>query len=111
MATGITYSTTGRKRDLRTVIVNEVRSTVVLLPTGSLDVVVAKLLEGTASRHQFWAEELGTDPADHTFIVPADQIIARREIIVSAIFKHRRAEHDGQSLSDRHHRPAGLPAR
>ena len=96
MATALTYSTSGRKRDLRTALVDEVRSTVVLLPTGSLDVVTAKLLEGTASRHQFWAEVLGTNPADHTFICPADQIIARREITVAAIVKHRRAGHDGR---------------
>lgn len=87
----ITYRTGTRARDLRTVICSDVRESVVLLPTGSLDVVTAKLLEGTSSRHEFWAEQLGTDPSDHTFICPADQVVAKRPINIAVIVKTRKA--------------------
>jgi hypothetical protein len=63
----------------------------VLLPSGALKVVTAKLLEGTSSRHDFWAGVLGTHPADHEFICPAEQVIATREITVAAIVKRRKA--------------------
>lgn len=91
MATeALTYRSGPRKSDLRTVIVEDVRSTVVLLPTGRLDVLTAKLLEGTTSRHSFWAEVLGTDPADHQFICPADQFVARRPIQIAVkVKKHK----------------------
>jgi hypothetical protein len=82
----ITYQSGPRKSDLRTVICDDVRTSVVLLPEGRLDIVQAKLLCGTASRCDFWAEELGlTDP--HDFAVPADKIRARREMQVGAVVK------------------------
>jgi hypothetical protein len=83
----ITYQSGPHKRDLRTVIVEDVRSSVVLLPTGSLDVVMAKLLHGTACRHEFWDEQLGTSGDD--FAVAAEQVVARRPITVAAIAKHQ----------------------
>jgi hypothetical protein len=92
MAEAITYQSGLRKSDLRTVLVTEVNQSVVLLPAGSLRVLTAKLLEGTTSRHDFWAEILGTDPADHTFICPADRVVAQREITVAAIVKSRKAK-------------------
>jgi hypothetical protein len=82
MAQAITYRTTEKRNDLRTVVVENVRSTVVLLPQGSLDVVQAKLLHGTSCAHSFWAAELGTD--SDTFIVPAAQIVQTREIQIAA---------------------------
>jgi hypothetical protein len=90
MPTAITYQSGPHKRDLRTVICSDVRESVVLLPSGRLDVMVGKLLEGTASRHVWWAEILGTDTDDHEFICPTDQVVARREISVAAIVKSRK---------------------
>jgi hypothetical protein len=83
MATAITYSTTGRKRDLRTVVVEDVRQSVVILPTGRLDVTMAKLLHGTTCRCEFWVEALGTDPGSDDFVIPADQVVAVREIAIA----------------------------
>jgi hypothetical protein len=88
MATAITYSTTGRKRDLRTVLVEDVRRTVVLLPSGSLDVILAKLLHGTSCAHKFWDEALGTVGDD--FVIPADQVVSQRELQVAVrVKKHK----------------------
>ena len=88
MATAITYSTTGRKSDLRTVIVEDAHSSVVLLPTGRMDVVMAKLLHGTACRHSFWDEVLGTSGDD--FVVPAEQVVAQREMQIAVkVRKHK----------------------
>lgn len=90
MATAITYRTTGRRSDLRTVLVDEVQESVVLLPTGPLDLIVGKLLHGTTCRHEFWAEALGTDPDSDHFAVPAEQVVARREMQVAVrIKKHK----------------------
>ena len=86
----ITYRTCEKRSALRTVVVEDVCNTVVLLPTGSLDVVTATLLEGTTSRHSFWAEALATDPADHQFICPADQLVARRPIQIAVKVKSRK---------------------
>lgn len=88
MATAITYSTTGKARDLRTVVCEDVRSTVVLLPTGSLDIVQAKLLCGTSSRCDFWADELGLKDA-HDFAVPAAQIVAQRPMQIAVKAHHK----------------------
>ena len=89
MATAITYSTTGKARDLRTVLVEDVRNSVVLLPTGRLDVVQAKLLHGTACRCSWWAEVLGSDPASDDFLVPSAQIVAQREMTVAVKTHHK----------------------
>lgn len=89
MATALTYRTSVKRSALRTVICDDVHSSVVLLPTGSLNVVTAKLLHGTACRHPQWAEWLGTDPDDDAFIVPADQVVAQREIAIAVRIKHK----------------------
>jgi hypothetical protein len=84
MATAaITYQSGPRARDLRTVLVDEVRQTTLLLPTGSLDVVQAKLLHGRACRHEWWAEQIGTDPASDDFVAPAEVVRAIRTLNVT----------------------------
>jgi hypothetical protein len=90
MATALTYRTSDRKGDLRTVVVKDVRQSVVLLPTGSFDVLTAKLLEGTSSRHSFWAEALGTNPGDHLFICPTSQVVTQRPITVATVVRRRK---------------------
>jgi hypothetical protein len=86
----ITYRTGTKARDLRTVIVDDVRKSVVLLPTGSLDVVTAKLLCGSQCATPFWHEQLGISGAD--FAVTANQVVARRPITVATIAKHNHVE-------------------
>ena len=86
----LTYQSGPKARDLRTVICEDVRTSVMLLPTGSLDVITAKLLHGTACRHVWWSEQLGTDPDDDTFIVPAAQVVAQREMNVAVKAHHRK---------------------
>lgn len=86
-AVAVTYQSGPRAKDLRTVIVEDVRTSVVLLPTGSLDVVRAKLLCGSQCATEFWHDQLGT--SGDTFIVSADQVVAQREIRVSTIAKHK----------------------
>ena len=71
-ATAITYRSGPRKSVLRTVLVSDVRQSVVLLPTGTFDLLIAKLLHGSQCAHSFWAEELGLDPESDEFI-PADK--------------------------------------
>jgi hypothetical protein len=88
MATALTYRTGTSSSTLRTVIVEDVSRSVVLLPSGSLDVVRAKLLCGTSSACGFWAEELGlSDP--HDFIVQADQVVQTRPIQIAAKARHK----------------------
>jgi hypothetical protein len=91
MATvAITYRSGPGARDLRTVVCDDMRSTVVLLPTGSLDIVQAKLLHGTSCRHEFWAEVLGTDPASDDFAVEKSQVVQVREINIAVKATHKR---------------------
>lgn len=89
MATALTYRSGPKARDLRTVIVEDVRKSVVLLPAGRLDIVTAKLLHGTACRCVWWAEHLGTDPDSDDFVVQADQIVAQREMQIAVRTKHK----------------------
>jgi hypothetical protein len=91
MAVAITYRTSTSRSALRTVLVEDVRRTVVLLPTGRLDVVTAKLLQGTCSRHDWWAQVLGTDPASTDFVVGADQVVAERPIQIAVKVIKRKA--------------------
>lgn len=86
MTEAITYRSGSKARDLRTVIVRDVRSTVLLLPSGSLDVITAKLLCGSSCATDFWHQQLGTSGDD--FIVHAAQVVARRPITVATIAKH-----------------------
>jgi hypothetical protein len=90
MAQAITYKTGTSRSALRTVIVDDVRESVVLLPAGRLDVVHAKLLHGTSCRHAWWAEVLGTDPDSDDFIVPAEQIVQRREMNIAVKARHHK---------------------
>ena len=90
MATAITYSTTGRSKDLRTVVVEDVQNTVVLLPAGRLDVVQAKLLHGTADRCSWWADQLGVPHTDD-FVIPAASVVAQREMKIAVKIKTRKA--------------------
>lgn len=86
MAVALTYQSGPRANDLRTVLVDDVRTSVVLLPAGRLDIVQAKLLCGIASRCDFWAQELGLQDA-HDFAVPADKIRSQREMQIGARVK------------------------
>lgn len=95
-ATAITYRTSKRARDLRTVLVTDVRQSTVLLPTGSLDVVLGKLLHGSPCAHKFWDQELGTEGDD--FAVPAEQIVARRPMTVAGKPLYRGVFADGTLL-------------
>ena len=91
MATAITDSTTGRRSDLRTIVVEteSVQSTVVLLPAGRLDVVVAKMLCGTTSRCDFWTQELGlSDP--HSFAVPQSSVVQIRQMKIATVVKNHK---------------------
>jgi hypothetical protein len=83
MATAITYRTGDSASKLRTVIVDEVKRTVVLASSERLELVQAKLLHGTACRHFEWAEWLDLDPDDDSFAVAADQVHAIRHMPVA----------------------------
>ena len=87
----ITYQSGSKARDLRTVIVEDARRSVVLLPTGKMEIVQAKLLHGTACRHEFWAQALGTDPQSDDFVVEASQVRAQREMKIAVKIKTRKA--------------------
>jgi hypothetical protein len=81
VASAITYRTGASGRDLRTVIVRDPRECDVLLPGRErMRVILGELLEGTASAHSWWAEQLGLDPESHDFVCPADQVVAQREL-------------------------------
>jgi hypothetical protein len=90
MATALTYKSGPKARDLRTVLLEDVRESVLLLPTGRLDVVVGKLLHGTTCRHTFWAAELGTDPDSDDFAVPAELVRQRREMKIATIVRRHK---------------------
>lgn len=92
-ATAITYRTGTSARELRTVLLDDVRESVVLLPAGSLDLVLGKLLHGTQCAHSFWAEQLGDQGDD--FAVPAEQIVARRPMTVAGKPRYRATFEDG----------------
>ena len=89
MAVAITYESGPKARDLRTVLVEDVHQSTVLLPTGALDVTQAKLLHGTACRCSWWAEQLGTEPESDDFIVSTAQIVAKREMAVAVKTHHK----------------------
>ena len=56
------------------------------IPQGSLAVVHAKLLHGTACRCQFWNEVLGTTGDD--FVIPAAQVVAQRPMQIAVKARH-----------------------
>jgi hypothetical protein len=84
VASAITYQSGSRRSDLRTVIAEDVQRAVVLLPSGRLEVLTAKLLHGTTCAHRFWADELGLDADDDTFSCPAEMVRAVRDIKIAA---------------------------
>ena len=83
----LTYQSGPRKSDLRTVVVEDARRSVVLLPQGRMEIVQAKLIHGTACRCSWWAEVLGTGPASDDFVVEASQIRQQREMKIAARVK------------------------
>lgn len=89
-AQAITYSTAGRKRDLRTVVVEDVRTSVVLLPTVRQEIMTGRLLDGTSSRHDWWAEILGLPADSYDFAVAADQVVAQHPIQIAVKVKTRK---------------------
>jgi hypothetical protein len=90
-ATAITYRTGESRSKLRTVLLSDVRDSVVLLPAGRMDVMVGKLLHGSGScAHKFWAEVLGTDPDSDGFAVPAAQVVRRREVAIAVRVKRHK---------------------
>ena len=70
MVVAITYRTGYKLGALRTVIVDDADSSVVLLLQGRIAITTGKLLHGTACRCSWWAEVLGTSGDD--FAVAAD---------------------------------------
>jgi hypothetical protein len=89
MATAVTYQSGPRKNDKRTVLLDEVRTSVLLLPTGRMEIMTGKLLHGTACRHTFWAEVLGTDASSNDFMLPADLVDDVREMTVAVKSRHK----------------------
>lgn len=81
MARAVTYSTTGRARDLRTVIVDRVKVIQVLTPSGLVPIATGTLLHGPEKcAHEWWDEILGTGGSD--FAVPASLVKTVRAINV-----------------------------
>jgi hypothetical protein len=69
---------------------DDVRNSVILLPAGSIQVVLGKLLHGASCAHQFWDEALGTSGDD--FVVPASQVVQHREMAMAVRVKtHKQA--------------------
>jgi hypothetical protein len=87
--TAITYSTTGKRRDLRTVVVTGAREITVLAADGPIEVLTATVLHGTKCAHEWWAGQLGTDPDSNDFAVPIAQVVAIREMAVAGKPKFR----------------------
>ena len=94
-ATAITYQSGPRKSDLRTVLVTDVRQSVVLLPTGTFDLLIAKALHGSQCAHKFWAEELGLDPESDEFAIPAGHVVATRPMTVAGKPRYQAVFADG----------------
>jgi hypothetical protein len=86
MAVALTYRTGTAMSKLRTVIVDEARTSVVLLPTGRLEILTAKLLCGSTCATDWWNEVLGLTGTD--FAIPAAQVVQVREIGAATLGKH-----------------------
>jgi hypothetical protein len=52
-----------------------------------MEIMTGKLLHGTACRHEFWADALGTDPDDNTFAVLAAQAAQTRKMQIAVRVK------------------------
>jgi hypothetical protein len=98
MTTALTYRTCEKKSALRTVLVEDVRKSVVLLPTGRMDVVLGKLLHGPeACAHEFWDAELGTGMDSDDFVIAADQVVQIREMAIAVKVERRKSTDDSTS--------------
>lgn len=86
MATFVTYKTGTTAGKLRTVVVDEARTLVVLLPTGRLEILAAKLLCGSHCATDWWNEVLGL--AGNDFAIPTAQVVQTVERKVATIAKH-----------------------
>ena len=84
--TAITYRTGTSARALRTVVVDDVRTVVVVAPE-RMELLTGKLLHGTTCAHKFWDGELGTSGDD--FAVPASQVVAQRPMNVAVKAVHK----------------------
>ena len=84
--TAITYRTGTSARALRTVIVDDAH-TVVLVAPERLELLTGKLLHGTTCAHSFWDGVLGTSGDD--FAVPASQVTQVREMQIAVKAVHR----------------------
>jgi hypothetical protein len=85
--TAVTYRTGESSGKLRTVIVEDART--VVLATGGLELLAAKLLHGTRCACSFWDEELGTSGDD--FVIEASQVVAQRPMTVGVKAVHKEA--------------------
>ena len=87
MATFVTFRTGHLAGKLRTVVVDEARTQVVLLPTGRLPLVTGKQLCGTTCATDWWNQVLGLTGTD--FAIPAEQVVQTVERKVAVIAKHQ----------------------
>jgi hypothetical protein len=86
MATAVTYRTGTSARALRTVVVEDAR-TVVLVAPERMELLTGKLVHGTSCGHKFWDQELGTSGDD--FAVPASQVVQQREMQIAVKVRHK----------------------
>jgi hypothetical protein len=84
MAQAITYRTGQNASKLRTVIVDQAK-TIVLVASGGLEIMTGNALCGTSSRCEFWTEELGADY--HDFAIPVSQVHDIRDIKIAVKVK------------------------
>jgi hypothetical protein len=89
VATMVTYSTDGKRSHLRSVVVEDLHRSVVLLPAGSLSILQGKHQHGTACACKVWAQELVLDVTDTTFAVPVEAIVQTRTITNVKISKRK----------------------
>ena len=60
---------------------DDVRSSVIVLPTGRMDVMLAKLLLGSTCDHKVWDDKPGTEGDD--LVMPAEPVMAQREMTIA----------------------------
>jgi hypothetical protein len=79
-ALAVTYRTSNRASDLRTVIVTDATRSVVLLPAGRMEILRGTHAHGKSCACAFWAEALDLDIADDTFAVPSTAVVQTRPL-------------------------------
>jgi hypothetical protein len=77
-ATAVTYRSGAKRGQLRTVLLASARHSVVLLPTGRLEILTGTPLHGETCRCQFWQDAIAADPGN--FAVPAEAVVQVREV-------------------------------